>query len=127
MVPAVARAIAEMHVSFPNSQVIVREDGEGGAYVTVVVVPLGPPYTQKSTWVGFRIVHQYPYADTYPHFVRGDLARVDGRSLGDGTSSSTWEGKPAIQISRRSNRLDATVQTAAIKLQKVLAWLSTRP
>lgn len=127
MVPAVERAIEQIRADFPDSPLIVREDGEGGAYVTLEDIPLGSPYRQDTTWVGFRIVHQYPYADTYPHYVCGDLARLDGRPLGDGTSTTTWEDRPAVQLSRRSNRLDASTQTAVIKLHKVLTWLQSRP
>jgi hypothetical protein len=127
MVPAVAHAIEQIRADFPDSPITIREDGEGGAYMILEDVPLGPPYQQSSTWVGFRIVHQYPYADTYPHYVRGDLARLDGRPLGDGTTPTSWEGRPAIQLSRRSNRLDASTDTAALKLQKVLVWLLSRP
>ncbi len=124
---AVAKAIDEIRSSFPGHEVLVREDGEGGAYVTVEDAELGPPYTQEATWVGARITFQYPYADVYPLYVRGDLSRVDGQPLGEATSPTTWEERPAIQVSRRSNRLDATRDTAAMKLQKVLLWLKERP
>lgn len=127
MVPAVQRAVDQVRAEFPDTRLTLREDGEGGAYVILEDVEPGPPYQQASTWVGFRVLAQYPYADTYPHYVRGDLTRVDGRPLGDGTSLTTWEGRPAIQLSRRSNRLDPTVETAVIKLHKVLTWLRSRP
>jgi len=32
-----------------------------------------------------------------------------------------------VQISRRSNHLDPTTETALIKLEKVLTWLASRP
>jgi hypothetical protein len=66
------------------------------------------------------------YADVYPIFVRGDLAREDGAALGEAMTSATFQGRPAIQVSRRSNHLVATVDTAAIKFQKVLEWLTSR-
>lgn len=123
----VEQAIADIRAAFPGI-VTVREDGEGGAYVIVEEVDPGAPYAQRTTWIGCRITFQYPYADTYPHFVRGDLARADGRALGDGMSQNqTFEGRPAVQISRRSNRMDPTTETAVIKLQKVLTWLASRP
>ena len=127
MVPTAARAIEQIRTDFPDLPISIREDDEGGAYVILEAVPLGPPYMHAATWMGFRIVHQYPYADTYPHYVRGDLARLDGRPLGDGMSPTSWEGRPAVQLSRRSNRLDAATDTAALKLKKVLAWLLSRP
>src|SRR6266511_724246 len=105
MLPTVTSAIEQVRSDFDNCNLTVREDAEGGAYVTLEGVPLGSPYEQSDTWVGFRIVSQYPYADTYPHYVRGDLSRLDSRPLGDGTGSAEWEGRPAVQLSRRSNRL----------------------
>jgi hypothetical protein len=125
--PDVRQAIAEIEAEYADAQVRVREDGEGGAYVIVDEVDVGPLYHPGKSWIGFRITFQYPYSDTYPHYVRGDLSRVDGRPLGEGTSSNvTFEGRTAVQISRRSNRLDPRSQTALIKLKKVLAWLTSR-
>ena len=122
----VVEAIAEIRASFPGSQVTFREDGQGGAFVTVDPIDPGPPYRQREAWMGFQITFQYPYSDVYPHFVRGDLARVDGVPLGEAMSATTWEGRPAIQLSRRSNHLDPNSDTAVLKLQKVLRWLASR-
>ncbi len=126
MTPEVVEAIEEIRSSFPEAAVDLREDGEGGAVVLVDPVDPGPQYQQRATWVGFRVTFQYPYSDCYPHFVRGDLARVDGAPLGEGTSLTTFEGRAAVQLSRRSNRLDPETDTAAIKLHKVLTWLRSR-
>ena len=126
--PALERAIEEIRAAFAGVSVTVREDGEGGAYVIVEEIDPGPPYEQRTTWIGFRITFQYPYSDTYPHFVRGDLARANNGALGEGTSQNhTFEGRNAVQISRRSNHLDPTTETALIKLKKVLTWLASRP
>ncbi len=84
-------------------------------------------YHQRETLVAFHITHTYPYADIYPHFVCADLARTDGRSLGDGTSLTTFQGRPAVQLSRRSNRHNPTTDTALLKMQKVVRWLNSRP
>lgn len=120
------QAIDEIRATFPEASVTFRVDPEGGAYVTVEPVDPGVNYKERATWIGFRITFQYPYADVYPHYVGGDLARCDNGALGPGMSVTSWEGRPATQISRRSNNLVATVDTAAIKLLKVLQWLSTR-
>jgi hypothetical protein len=127
MKPEVKQAISEVEAEYSEAPVRVREDGEGGAYVIVEEVDLGPLYHPSKSWIGFRITFQYPYSDTYPHYVCGNLSRVDGRPLGEGTSSNvSFEGRAAVQISRRSNRLDPRAQTALIKLKKVLAWLASR-
>ncbi len=127
MTPEVANAIAEIHKALPDRPLVVREDGEGGAYVIIDSVLLGPPYVQETTWVGFHITFQYPYSDVYPHFVRGDLSRLDGRPLGEATSPTTYEQRPAIQLSRRSTKRNPEVDTALVKLNKVLHWLLARP
>jgi hypothetical protein len=36
-------------------------------------------------------------------------------------------GRPALQLSRRSNRLNPATDTALLKLMKVRQWFSTRP
>lgn len=127
MTPEVEHAIAELRETWPESAVTVRPDEEGGAYVIVERVLLGSPYAQEDSWVGFRIGFQYPYADVYPHFVRGDLSRADGKALGEAMTVTTFEGRPAIQVSRRTNRHEPALQTAAIKLHKVLKWILSRP
>lgn len=121
--PEVQAAIDEIIVVYPNTS--ADPDGDGGAYVVVQDVQLGPAYQQRQTWVGFHITYNYPQADVYPHFVRADLSRVDGSSLGEGTSPGPFHGQAAIQLSRRSNQLNQAVQTALLKLQKVLQWLNS--
>ena len=124
----VTRALEQIQANFPECKLIIREDGEGGAYLILEDVPLGSPYQQTTIWVGFRITFQYPYSDVYPLFVRTDLSRVDGKSvLGEGLQMATYEGKPATQVSRRSNKLNPAVDTALLKLLKVFEWLKSRP
>ena len=123
IVPTVCAAIEDLRASFSNSLVEVEADNSGGAYVIVRNIPLGSPYVQTNIWVGFQITFQYPYADVYPHFTQPDLAREDGSSLGEGFGHGQFRNLPAIQISRRANKLNPAVDTAALKLLKVLKWL----
>ncbi len=123
---AIEQAIAEIQSSFPESQVEAEPDGSGGAHVIVRNVPLGPPYVQPTIWIGFQVTFQYPYADVYPHFTC-ELKRADGRALGDGLATASYRGGAAIQISRRSNKLNPATDTAALKLLKVMQWLRTHP
>jgi hypothetical protein len=124
--PEVEAAIAEIRRGLPDAEVVASDDGQGGAVVFVDGIPLGVPYIQDDTWFGFRIPFNIPYADVYPHFARGDLARIDGRPLGEATSASSFEGRSAIQISRRSNRRSER-ETPLLKLVKVIEWLRKRP
>ena len=76
--PTVSTAIDELRSTFDQCSVEVEADGSGGAYVVVRGIPLGSPYRQTETWIGFQITFQYPYADVYPHFTDPNLAREDG-------------------------------------------------
>lgn len=126
MTPAVVEAVEELRGTFGGATVSVSEDNEGGANVRIDPVDLGPPYAQRQTWIGFRITAQYPYADVYPLFVRPDLSRVDGRPLGEALTPGSFDGQPAVQVSRRSNHLNPATDTAALKVTKVLHWMASR-
>ena len=121
--PAVAKAIEEIRCTFERCEVEVEPDGSGGAVVVVGGVLMGCPYAQAKVWIGFQITFQYPYADVYPHFTDPDLARSDGGSLGSGFGTASFRDQPAIQISRRSHRLNPETDTAALKLLKVVGWM----
>lgn len=125
MTPDVEKAIDEIKAGFPDAKVSVREDADGAVVIVDPVDP-GQQYVQRETWIGFRITFQYPYSDVYPHFIRGDLVRADGQPLGEGTSTTTFDNLPAVQLSRKSNRLNPATDTAVIKLHKVLTWLRSR-
>jgi hypothetical protein len=135
---SVQAAIDEISALYPNTPLHVEEDGDGGAFVVLANIDLGPQYDQDETWIGFHITHMCPFADTYPHLVRPDLSRKDGAALGVGLSVIEWpplQGKlgeilgvkNAVQISRRSNRRDSEgLETPLFKLLKVLNWLNSR-
>jgi len=126
MTPEVSHAVDEIRADHPDATVTAVEDGEGGAIVTVDPVDPGPPYVQRESWIKFHITFQYPVADVYPHFVRADLARADGQALGEAMSVGAFRDEPAVQISRKSNRLNPETDTASMKLTKVLEWLASR-
>lgn len=126
MKPSVEAAIEELKRQFDGHDVSAEPDGEGGVYVVVEDVESGDQYIPTLTWIGFHLSYLYPETDVYPLYVGGDLHRTDGVALGEGMSPTTWQGRTAIQISRRSNRRDPRVDTAAVKVVKVLEWLRTR-
>jgi hypothetical protein len=122
--PEVDAAITEVRNAFPTNRVDVEPDAEGGAWVIVNDLPLGPPYDRGATWVGFQITFQYPRSDVYPHFMDGILRRKDGQALGAGFSGPIdWRGRMAVQVSRSSKRWNPLIDTAATKLAKVLEWV----
>lgn len=128
MTPEVAEAIEELKAAYPKAALEVREDPDGGAWVTIDPVFVGDQYAPTESFISFQITFHYPVSDVYPHFVRPDLRRVDGNPLGEATSPCKFgpEARDGIQISRKSNRLDPAIDTAALKLEKVLAWLRSR-
>ena len=126
MTPEVEEAVSELQASFPGVTVTAQEDGDGGGIVTMFPIDPGPTYVQRETWVKFAISCQYPYSDVYPLFVRDDLTRADGGSHGTGIAVCSFLGEPALQLSRRSNRRDPELDTAARKVARVIQWLQAQ-
>ena len=122
MTPEVLKAVQDLRAVFPDATIEAEDDGQGGAYVEVEPVDLGDTYNPARTWCGFHITFQYPRSDVYPHFLGGEVRRVDNCGFGQGVTQGQWRGRQALQLSRRSNRLDPNVDTAATKLAKVVAW-----
>jgi hypothetical protein len=124
----VTTAIEELKRQFPDSTLTIREDGQGGAYVVMDPVVLSARFTPSSTWVGFQIPAQYPYADIYPVFVAGQLARVDGVPFAAPiTPNHQFENRPALQISRRNGAAQTDRHKATAKILKVLNFLEKLP
>ena len=119
----VAQAVSEIETCFPSVTVTAEDDGDGGAVVTMYPLDPGSVYVQRETWMKFAISYLYPDADVYPLFVRPDLARADNNGHGEGIALGKFQGEPALQLSRRSNRRDPAFDTAARKVAKVLKWL----
>ena len=122
MNPQVEHAVEELQVCFADAEVVACGTEDGGATVRIDSVDLGPAYIPRETWIAFAISFQYPHADVYPLFVRPDLVRADGEAHGEGIARGSFRGEPALQLSRRSNRLNAEVDTAALKVAKVIQW-----
>lgn len=139
MTPEVTAAVEEIRRRFSGHTILIGPDQSGGAVVIVEGVAFGAPYAQPDSWAGFHITVQCPYADVYPHFLRGDLSRADGKALGQGFSQNqsfpqpgvvvgnTIAPRPAVQVSRRSNHREpnSELETPLIKLLKVLRWIKS--
>lgn len=126
MKPDVEQAVEELRSCFRDAEVVAHAQDDGGAIVTIGGIDLGPKYIPQRTWIKFAISFQYPYADIYPLFVRPDLARADGQPHGEGIIENSFQGELALQLSRRSNRLNPAIDTAALKVTKVNEWLRTQ-
>ncbi|WP_431798313.1 hypothetical protein SGO26_29370 (plasmid) [Cupriavidus metallidurans] len=123
----VVKAIQGAIQQFQPEEFHLEADGAGGARIRLGPVGLGDAYAQEATWVGAHIPPLLPYADVYPVFVRGDLRRADEKGLVvPMTQNHTFMGQPAVQVSLRSNRRDATRETANMKLLKVIHWVNSQ-
>ena len=120
----VGEAIEELRRAFPGSELTVNEDGQGGAHVMVESVAIGARYEPERSWLGGHIPAQYPYADIYPVFMDAAVRRRDGTAFeAPITEGHSFCGRPAIQISRRNNRMQNSGQTAVAKFLKILDFL----
>ncbi len=120
----VSTAIEELKRQFSGSALTVRDDARGGAYVVMEPFELGPKFQPPATWVGFQIPAQYPYADIYPVFLGADVRRADGVAFqAPVTPGHSFEGRRAIQVSRRSAAAQSGSQKAVAKILKVLDFL----
>jgi hypothetical protein len=120
----VSTAIEELKRQFTPSSFVVRDDGQGGAYVVIEPVQLGVRFCPTATWLGFQIPAQYPYADIYPVFIGTEVARVDGVPFQPPvTPGHNFEGRGAIQISRKSPAAQNGSQKAVAKILKILDFL----
>lgn len=128
---AVLRALEVIKVAFPDWAVRTCPDGQGGLWVELAGVPLGPPYVQEDTFLVFLLPFTLPGSDIYPIFIRPDLSRLDGASLGEGfaVTELSWPAeqvpRPVVQVSRRT-RGSFALQTASQKVSKVLDWVMAR-
>lgn len=124
LTPAVASAVDAVQAHFSGKTVEATPDGVGGAFVVISDVQVGARYSPSTTWMGFQISAAYPDADIYPMFV-GVLTRADGQPHGQAIQQVTWQGRPALQLSRRSTGWRKAVDNAALKAEKVVTWLTT--
>jgi hypothetical protein len=124
----VSSGIEELKRQFSAASLAVREDGQGGAYVIMEPVTLGPKFRPETTWVGFQIPAQYPYADIYPVFIGANVARANGVPFTTPvTPGHHFEGRPAIQVSRRNSSAQSGMQRVGTKILKVLDYLEKLP
>jgi hypothetical protein len=120
----VSAGIEDLRKQFPSATITTRDDGQGGAHVVVEPVALGNRFLPGQTWMGFHIPAQYPYADIYPMFIGGDIRRADGTAfVPPVTMGHTFEGRQAVQVSRRNSAAQNGAQKVCAKVLKVLDFL----
>jgi hypothetical protein len=124
----VSTAVEELKRQFPAASFTVREDGQGGAYVRFEPVSLGDKYCPQTTWIGLQVPAQYPYADIYPIFIGAEIRRSNGvEFVAPITRGHQFEGRAALQVSRRNGAAHTGLQKATSKVLKVLDYLEKLP
>lgn len=124
----VSEAIAELKRAFPKAEITANDDGAGGAHVIVDPVELGARFIPQQTWMGGHISALYPNADIYPLFIDAVVRRADGKEFeAPVTYGASFDGRAAIQVSRRNNQIQTCPQTAVAKFIKVLDFLEKLP
>src|SRR5579872_2995831 len=124
----VSRGIEELKRQFSGLPFAISEDGQGGAHVVIEGVTLSARFNPQKTWLGFHITAQYPYADIYPVFIDGGVTRADGVAFSAPvTNGHLFQGRNAIQVSRRNGAAGTTAQKATSKILKVLDFLEKLP
>lgn len=126
MTSEVEQAIQLIRDAFGEHTINVTEESQGGAYVEIIDISLSETYAQGKTWIGFLITFQYPEAEVYPHFVRPDLSRRDGKNLEGGFSRTSWRNKEVTQLSRKTKNFSPDSDHALTKLMKVIEWLNSQ-
>lgn len=121
----VSAAIEDLKRQFNAATVTAKDDGQGGAHVVMEGMDLGARFRPSTTWMGFHLTAQFPYADIYPVFIGNDVRRVDGVAFqAPVTMGHRFENRPAIQVSRRSSAAGVGLQKAPAKILKILDFLA---
>lgn len=110
---------------YSEHPITLTPDEAGGVYVVIDGIDPGAHYVEAATWFGFQISAAYPFADVYPHYV-GRIGRGDLAAHGEAIAMCEWQGREALQLSRRSNRWNPATDSAVLKSVKVLSWLASR-
>jgi len=138
MKAAVVEALADLRKGLVGHAIEVMEDGEGGAYVVVEGLSLGPHFSPGLSWIGFHLAWTYPDSDVYPHFIDAVVRYIGNGSAPVATPTGNLPAafsagammpgfqRGAIQISRRSNHRDANTDSALYKLLRIQEFCQTR-
>lgn len=127
----VQRVVEILQREFAGSSVTFTDDGSGTGSGWVVIDPvvIGDRYTKNQTWMGAHLNSLLPFADIYPLYIGSDIQQASGAGhLPAITAGHIFQGRPALQVSKRTNHnLVPTVEAAAMKFIKVLHYIKEGP
>lgn len=109
-----------------GSDNVSTEEADAGVIATIDGIRPGDQFAAESYSISFLLPDSYPWADIYPQYVMPRLERKDGGSLPADIQQVDWNGVPASQLSRRSQRAGESASISAVnKINRVLSWLRT--
>ncbi len=124
MKPHVVEAVQDVRQAFADFPVRSWPESQGGAFVVIEGLSLGSRWETATTWLGFLVSYLHPDADCYPHFVRPDLARADGKELKPPVHADNKFGDiSAVMVSRSSPSRRPEFNSPSRKALSVLEFL----
>jgi hypothetical protein len=117
---AVTEAIAELEREFGELQ--AEAAGDGGAYVTIDGLDIGPRWEPAVIDVSFLIPFNFPFNYVYPFYTNAVLSRADGNPLPSALQRVVWREREVTQISLRPNRWQPQHETASSLVYLVQLW-----
>ena len=121
---AVTTTLERLDQLFEDTTITATPDGSGGAYVVIDAVDLGRMWTPRISWFGFHLNCLLPDSDVYPLYVDAAAKSTAGLALPcPPYSVCVWQGRPALQVSRASRNRAGGLDSAELKITRVLTWL----
>jgi hypothetical protein len=121
----VQAAIEALVDEFPGTA--ATPDGNGGAFVSVPELRIGPSWTPSVIILKLQLTYNYPDAAIYPFYAPQELQRTQGAWPGNMARGASFNGESLIQISLRANRWHPATDTAVGAVHQVGKWLREVP
>jgi hypothetical protein len=120
----VSLGLADLEEVF-SGRVRHEPDGEGGAYVVVEGIELGPNWSATSAELAFHLAYNFPASSIYPYYLQSDVVPAGG-AFPQALQRVEWRGSPMIQVSLRQERWDPRRDNAVGAVMQTQDWLRSR-
>jgi Prokaryotic E2 family E len=122
-----AIALQDVQATFPQHRVDYEETEDGGLWVVVREVTIGPAWNREVIDVSVKLQVTFPSTLPYPFYCEPGLARTDGQSFPPVQPDvDIGGGIRRTQISLRivsQQRFDTENETVGARFVAVIAWL----
>lgn len=116
----VSDGVHDLEKSFPG-QVSSDPDGQGGAYITISEVKLGPHWSLSAAPLSFHLPYNYPAAPPYPFYLPGHVTHTDPWPAA--LQQASWREQDVLQVSLRHDNWNPSHDTAVGTVLQVRNWL----